>query len=287
MRDLSFRDSDRAPLSSRGRGWTGLETEFLRIRAGSTKVPPSPTHRLGVHYGPSVNAICRCDGRVSRRVQSHGEADFVPAGLEGEWQDDADCSILRLSVNVDLVRRAAEELGADPDRMNLTPRFQIRDPGIAHIAWALKAELEAQTFSDRLYADSLGVALAVRLVGLHADGVESLSAAGQTLSPRQKRRLREFVDANLDQSLSLSDLAVVAGVGTSQLKALFPATFGQSVHQYVVRRRVARAKTLLLLGELPISQVALEAGFAHQSHMAHWVKRILGVTPRRIVSSRR
>jgi len=114
-----------------------------------------------------------------------------------------------------------------------------------------------------------------------------LPAVGQTLSPRQKRRLREFVEANLDQSLSLSDLAAVAGVGASQLKALFPASFGQSVHQYVVHRRVARAKALLLAGELPISQVALEAGFAHQSHMAHWLKRILGVTPRGVAASQR
>ena len=286
MHDLSFAKGVQT-LTSRGRGWSGVEAEFRRIPAGATKVSATPSHRLGVHYGPSVNAICRCDGRVSRRVQSHGDADFVPAGLDGEWEDDADCSILRLSVSADLVRQTAEDLGIDPDRMNLAPRFQMRDPGIAHIAWALKAELEARTFADRLYADSLGVALAVRLISLHSGGVESLPAAARTLSPRQRRRLREFIEANLDQSLSLSDLAAVAGIGTSQLKALFRATFGQSVHQYVVRRRVARAKALLLLGELPISQVALEAGFAHQSHMAHWLKRILGVTPRDVTSSQR
>jgi AraC family transcriptional regulator len=286
MHDLSFAKRVQT-LTSRGRGWSGLEAEFRRIPAGATKVSATPSHRLGVHYGPSVNAICRCDGRVSRRVQSHGDADFVPAGLDGEWEDDADCSILRLSVDAGLFRQAAEDLGVDPDRMNLAPRFQIKDPGIAHIAWALKAELEGQTFADRLYADSLGVALAVRLVSLQADSAQSLPAAGQSLSPRQKRRLREFIEAHLDQSLSLSDLAAVAGIGTSQLKALFPATFGQSVHQYVIRRRVARANALLLAGELPISQVALAAGFAHQSHMAHWLKRILGVTPRGVAALQR
>ena len=170
MNDLSFSGGARPIVSSQGRGWRGLEAEFRRIAAGPTRVSASLAHRLGVHYGPSVNAACRCDGAVQRRVQSHGEADFVPAGLEGEWEDDADCSILRLSVDADLVRQAAEDLRIDPDRMNLAPRFQLRDPGIVHIAWALKAELEARTFADRLYADSLGVALAVRLVSLQADG---------------------------------------------------------------------------------------------------------------------
>ncbi|WP_163284644.1 helix-turn-helix transcriptional regulator, partial [Enterobacter hormaechei] len=69
----------------------------------------------------------------------------------------------------------------------------------------------------------------------------------------------------------------------SHLKALFRQTMGMPVHQYVIRRRVERAKALLLAGEMPISQVALAAGFAHQSHMAHCMKRLLGVTPRQVV----
>jgi AraC family transcriptional regulator len=57
------------------------------------------------------------------------------------------------------------------------------------------------------------------------------------------------------------------------------------VHQYVVRRRVERAKALLLEGRLSISQIALEAGFAHQSHMANWMNRVLGATPTQIARS--
>ena len=58
------------------------------------------------------------------------------------------------------------------------------------------------------------------------------------------------------------------------------------VHQYVVRRRVERARTLLTKGELNATQVALEVGFAHQSHLAHWMTRVLGVTPREIMRER-
>ncbi|KYF72421.1 hypothetical protein BE15_48030 [Sorangium cellulosum] len=51
------------------------------------------------------------------------------------------------------------------------------------------------------------------------------------------------------------------------------------MHEYVVQRRVERARALLLRGDLPASQVAIEAGFAHQSHMARCMRRVLGVTP--------
>jgi AraC family transcriptional regulator len=50
-------------------------------------------------------------------------------------------------------------------------------------------------------------------------------------------------------------------------------------------RYPCRAQALLLRGELPASQVALEAGFAHQSHMARWTRRVLGVTPAAVVRS--
>jgi AraC-like DNA-binding protein len=51
----------------------------------------------------------------------------------------------------------------------------------------------------------------------------------------------------------------------------------------VVRRRVERARSLLLSSGMPMSQIALEAGFAHQSHMAYWMRRVLGLTPGAIV----
>jgi AraC family transcriptional regulator len=287
MNDLSFPAAARPLLTSRGRGWRDIEAEFRRISAGPTKVAASLTHRLGIHYGPSVNAACRCDGAVQRRVQSHGDADFVPAGLDGEWEDDADCTILTVSLSPALLRQAAEESGINPDRMILAPRFQLRDSGIEHIAWALKAELEATVFADRLYVDSLAMALAARLANLQADRPGASRPQKQMLSPRQQRRLLDFIEANLDQSLSLGDLAGVAGVGVSQLKALFPQSLGLPVHQYVMRRRVERAKSLLLSGEAPISEAALAAGFSHQSHMAQWMKRILGVTPRALIAMRR
>ena len=69
------------------------------------------------------------------------------------------------------------------------------------------------------------------------------------------------------------------GTSASHLKTLFKRSMGISVHAYVVQRRVTRARQLLLKGDLPSSQVALESGFADQSHMARCFRRLLGLTP--------
>jgi AraC family transcriptional regulator len=97
----------------------------------------------------------------------------------------------------------------------------------------------------------------------------------------------EYIEEHLDQDLSLAQLAGVAGVSSSHLKTLFKRSTGLPVHEYVMQRRVECAKALLLRGELPASQVALEAGFAHQSHMARWMRRVLGVSPSSVVRNSR
>jgi AraC family transcriptional regulator len=98
----------------------------------------------------------------------------------------------------------------------------------------------------------------------------------------QFRRLAAFIEEHLDEDLSIARLAGSAAISASHFKMLFKRTTGMPVHQYVVQRRVERARTLLASGDLSASQVALAAGFAHQSHMARAMRRLLGVTPRAI-----
>ncbi|TXI00346.1 MAG: AraC family transcriptional regulator [Rhizobium sp.] len=266
-------------FSSRGRGWKGLEATFLHLQAGRTHVPGSQTHRLGIHFGPAVNAFCQCDGLQSRRLQKHGDIDIVPAGLDGWWEDDRDCTILRLNIHPELLHAAAAALGRDPDTVSLAPKFQLRDARLESIAWAIKTEIEAPVPSDQTYAEALGLALAIRLVDGDGKRTSTPLVAGTTLTDRQKRRLAEFIEAHIDQGLSLADLAAVAGLSVSHLKPLFRASFGAPVHRYVLARRVERARLLILSADMPLAEIALAAGFAHQSHMTHWMRRILGTTP--------
>jgi AraC family transcriptional regulator len=127
------------------------------------------------------------------------------------------------------------------------------------------------------------MALAVYLLG--RDAAPIMLGRGLTLA--QLRRVTAYIEDHLDQDLSLARLAEVAGVSASHLKILFRRSLGLPVHAYIVQRRVERAKALLLRGELPVRQVALEAGFAHRSHLARWMRRLLGVTPTAVVRGAR
>lgn len=246
---------------------------------GEIEYKPSGDHRLKVHAGPPVRGTCR----HHRFRYTRGDVDIFPAGMSDVWHEREASTSLVLQLPPSLLRRTADELGLDPDRSGLEPRHQFRDPQIEHIAWALDAERRAGQPSGRLYTDSLGTALAVHLLGRYV----SQLAPPRGLSKPQLRRVIEYIDAHLAHDLALAQLAGIAGVSASHLKTLFKRSTGRSVHAYVVERRVARAKALLVSGALPASRIALEVGFAHQSHMARCMRRVLGVTPTLLVRSSR
>ena len=174
-----------------------------------------------------------------------------------------------------IVARAAEGLGRSAAHVDLNPRHQFRDSLVEHIARAFGESNDGTYPGGRLYAESLGLALASHLLGSSSAAPRAL----RSLSKTQRGRVLEYIEAHLDKDLSLSRLAGVAGVSLSHFKVLFKRSTGLTVHEYVVRRRVERARDLLLNGERSISDVALDVGFAHASHLARSMRRVLGVLP--------
>lgn len=276
-----------APISlrsSEGLGWDGFAATLLGIRPGTYRVPAMAHHRVNVHIGAPVRANCVCDGRRYSRIQAHGDADVIPAGLPGMWADDADCRILRVAISDAFVRNIGEQIGT---RADIAPHLQLRDTRVQHLAAALGAELEAEDTSDALYAESLCTALVVRLLHSSRDVVADEAKRVRTLAPRVAARVIDYIEAHLHERLTLAELAAQAGLSVPHFNVLFRATLGVPVHRYVVQRRVERAKALLAEGRHSASQIALDVGFAHQSHMTQWMQRLLGVTPRDIARAGR
>jgi AraC family transcriptional regulator len=253
------------------RAWVGVRVERQTTPAGVVQLQAMSDHRLKIHAGAPVRGACR----DRRFLYTRGDIDILPAGLSDVWQEDDSNTSLILQLSPSLLRRTAEELGADPDVAGLEPRHQFRDPQIEYIAWALDAERAAGNPGGLLYTETLGSALAIHLLGRYAARLH----APRGFAKPQLLRITEYIEEHLDQDLSLSRLADVAGVSTSQLKKSFKHSTGLPVHEYVIQRRVQRAKRLLQEGGLTSSQVALEAGFAHQSHMARCMRKTLGATP--------
>ncbi len=94
------------------------------------------------------------------------------------------------------------------------------------------------------------------------------------------RRALDYIQNHLDAGMSLQEVADAAGLSTRYFAHLFKTSLGETPHQYVIRQRVERARSLLEQGSLSLAEVALAVGFYDQAHLTNNFKRLTGMTPR-------
>ncbi|WP_426339925.1 helix-turn-helix domain-containing protein [Pseudoduganella sp. S-14] len=239
--------------------------------------PVDGRHVLCLHLGAPVPVSYRA-GRYERQgTRLHGQFCVVPAGSSTRWTLTAPATSLLLRLNPSLLQDTAEHMRLDA---GLAPAIHIRDAQIERIGWMMQTEEQEGHPGGSIFADSLASALASRLLALQTLASRRPSAAPPRALPAwQLRAMQDYIEANLDQDLRLAELAVVAGFSVSHFKELFRQAAGMPVHRYVLVRRVERARQLLQEGKKTNTEIALEAGFAHPSHMVRSVRQVVGLTP--------
>jgi AraC family transcriptional regulator len=85
----------------------------------------------------------------------------------------------------------------------------------------------------------------------------------------------------MERPLTLVDLAGAAGLSRMHFAAQFRAATGLRPHEYMLRRRVEKARCLLATSEMPIAEVAFSVGFCSQAHFTTVFRRFSGLTPNR------
>jgi transcriptional regulator of acetoin/glycerol metabolism len=107
------------------------------------------------------------------------------------------------------------------------------------------------------------------------------------LSPGSMRRVREYVEMHLGESIDLSMLAGVAGLSVHHFARQFKQSSGVTPHVYITQRRVERAQEMLVKTDLPLAEIAFAVGFFDQGHLARHFRHMLGTTPREFRWSQR
>ena len=267
------RESMRSQLAP-ARSPSDIAMVSRHIEAGVHRLSRAPHHRIMVHASAATRSYCNEVGRYF--VRRAGDIDLVPAGEEGGFEAETPFDTIEIVLQPALMERIAAELGGRVRAPRFATRHLLRDQRIEHLARALQSDLNAGAPSGPLFADSIGAALAVRLLGF--DGPDTVRV--NRLSDAQLKRVLEHIEAALHEPLSIDRLSRIAGASSSHLRTWFKAAMGVTLHRYVLRRRVERARILLQRGDLSTSEVAALTGFAHQSHLAHWMRREIGQTPR-------
>ncbi len=91
--------------------------------------------------------------------------------------------------------------------------------------------------------------------------------------------IREYIEANLHDRMNMLDLAAVGGISMRHMSRAFNSAIGYAPHEYVLRRRIERAKELMSTGRLGLTEIAIAVGFSSHSHMSAAFKKITGNPP--------
>jgi AraC family transcriptional regulator len=268
--------------SSDGLTWVGLEAARYRAPPASVVSPPALTHhRLVLFVRPPEELDLRYEGVRRYRPPPAGAISLVPAGTPSRWRSGGGRDILQVYLEPALVARvAAEEFDLDPARLTIPPLDGLDLPHLRAAMWAVDAELTAGGAGGSLAAESLAIVLAVHLIRHALAPRQPARRRNGTLPRARLRAVVEYIEEHLDAAPTLEQMAAIVRLSPNYFVWQFKRATGLPPHQYVIARRVERAKNLLQTDSAcSLAEVATHAGFSDQSQFSHHFKRLLGVTP--------
>lgn len=161
------------------------------------------------------------------------------------------------------------------------PKLGVVDAQAHMLARWMRREMEAKELACKESLDAQVTLFSIHLLRNYSSlKGRSTSIFNGGLSSSAWRRVNDFIQAHLTESLSLKKLATVAGLSPSHFARAFKHTTGQSPHQYVIAARLAYARHLIVETEAPLSEVAKITGFSSNSHMTSMMKQVWGTLPK-------
>lgn len=205
-----------------------------------------------------------------------GALCIMPEGASSEWEITDSFEFVHLYVSDHELRRLFSQTFDRDARLMVIPETTFDEA--PQLTAALGRLAAATRSGERLLAEqALTTAVGHLFLDPRYGGEKAVTLRGG-LTPVVRRRLVEFIDASLDRTITLQDLAALAGLSEFHLQRMFSVSCGVSPHGFVLNRRIDRARSMLA-GVQPIAQIATACGFSSQSHLTRMFKAVTGTTP--------
>ena len=253
--------------------WNGVVLEYHRAPAMELEEHDIPEHHLVVRLGSTLKLTWKEGGADKSKLLFPGTASVYSAGPVPRcfWKQPSELLLFSIPRNF-----LAHIAGRDKP-VELRPCRGMENGLVLEIARALNS-CARRPSSTSLYAETLVIALGAHLVDTFS--VDSKPAPKpRTLSARKMHALIDYLHAHLETRIDLLKLAAIVGLSPQYVGKLFKQTAGISIHEYIARERIARARELLRDCSLSIASIALRLGFADQSHFARVFRRISRLSP--------
>lgn len=218
------------------------------------------------------------DGTIRRQSMTAGAGLVIPPGTKIQLSMVEPVEFLTLMVMPvqaeSVFRSVARERSWIPDLIE-----HYTDPGFASLTSEIRRSLVADPLSEPAYLGALSDGICAR-IGCYYAGIGAHAPNGkEMLAPATLNRIIRSVEDNLSGALSVEGLAQDAGLSRSHFSRAFLATTGESPQEFIIGRRVCRARDMLSDTDAPLAEIAVKTGFSSQAHFSTAFKKRIGVTP--------
>jgi AraC-like DNA-binding protein len=153
------------------------------------------------------------------------------------------------------------------------------DAVVRHLGASLLEGLHRRDETNQLFIDHMMLALTAHVAQAYGGLRRVTEPTRGGLAPWQAKRACEKLESDLGGKFSLGQIAAEFDLSVSHFSRAFRISTGLPPHQWLLRQRVKAAKQLMSVRDLPLSEIAISAGFANQSHFTRVFSATVGVSP--------
>ena len=275
---------DVSPVTSSDRtGWrSGLVRRWTDV-SGEISQPPIDHHYVVLHLGGPKHVTRIGAGRTHRTSVAEGALTLVPAGTGYEWITVGPIDFAHLYVHPGRLNSIiASQFDRDPTSVTLDEQVGFEDRLLSELIREMLVHAEQEDGGASGYLDTLFDFAVAKLAHQHST-LASTQVAGRSvrgaLAPLPLRRVLECVEGRLAETVSLSELADVAGLSRFHFSRAFQAAMGEPPMAYLAHRRLEVAKRMLRGADLPLAEIGRRSGLGSPSQFASSFRRGTGQTP--------
>jgi AraC-like DNA-binding protein len=265
------------------RRWNGIVADVWNVNcarhAGGYYIAQDPRLFILLDQRGSGTSSVKLSPNAQRRPQvfDRERISYIPAGME-LWADLTEIDFVRhldIHFNAEIIaRRLTEDF--DPAQLD-NPRLHFSDPRLMSLAQLIAAECENPQPLHDLYGDGLALSLLIDVLQL----IKQEPRKRSELASWQLRRAIDFIEEHCLRNIRLEELASLTGLSQSHFSHAFKASTGLPPHQWQMKARLERAKQLLIKSDMPLTNIAVETGFADQAHFTRVFRKNVGIAPAR------
>jgi AraC family transcriptional regulator len=255
------------------RGESGVSILNLNFQGGA-HFSARPHQHVVWFQMSSAQFDCRIGGQTLQHFAPSRQLSICPNGVD--CAADAAEGVDALLVAIDpgyLALAAADGAALDAQLIECFSRFDRR---LLELARILALESAADYPNGPLFWNDIANRFIANLVARHTSETESRPRG--MLGKDVFKRLEEYVVAHLDEHIEVAALAEIAGRSPFHFWRVFARSVGMTPHRYIVHLRLRRAIELIRDGRSGLAEAAVHTGFADQSHLSRWVRRVHGVS---------